>query len=141
MQLGVSKFDRDVARRGRLARMANSEGWKSLFCIMRLADRITKECDRWEEAGKRRTKGGNDSKEWKESHATVRSGMVVVVVVFAESPNVESAWVTGQSSRRRCMWGAPCSVLALGSHTLTTLSPVLRRPKRYNIRGYSVASL
>lgn len=44
--------------------------------------------------------------------------MAVVVVVVAESPNVESAWVTGQSSRRRSMWGGPCSVLALGSHTL-----------------------
>lgn len=67
--------------------------------------------------------------------------MVVVVVVAAESPNVESAWVTGQSSRRRSMWGGPCSVLAPGSDTLTTLSPVLRRPNRYNIRGYPVATL
>lgn len=67
--------------------------------------------------------------------------VVVVVVVVAESPNVESAWVIGQSSRRRSMWGAPCSVLALGSYTLTNLSPVLRRPNRYNIRGYSIATM
>ena len=41
---------------------------------MRLADRVTKERGSWEEAGKRRSKGGNDSKEWTVSHASVRSG-------------------------------------------------------------------
>ena len=46
---------------------ANSEAWKSLYCIMRLADQITKECGTLAETGKRRSKGGNDSKEWKES--------------------------------------------------------------------------
>ena len=53
---------------------ANSEAWKSLYCIMRLADQITKECGTLEETGQRRSKGGNDLKEWKESHASVRSG-------------------------------------------------------------------
>lgn len=53
---------------------AESEAWKSLYCIMRLADQTTKECGRWEEGGKRGSKGANDSKEWKEPYAIVRSG-------------------------------------------------------------------
>ena len=57
-EAGVSRFDRDVARRTRLAMTAKSEAWKSLSCIMRLADQIRKECATWEEAGKRRAMEG-----------------------------------------------------------------------------------